>query len=85
MANVYAVRDRKAGVFHRPFYERDHVMAIRGFEDACRKEDSPFRKWPSDFELLHLGNFEDASGRFTLLETPAVMAEPNQFLDAAKH
>jgi len=81
MANVYVVRDRKAGVHHRPFYERDHVMAIRGFEDACKKEDSPFRKWPADFELLHLGEFDDATGKFKQLDTAAVMAEPNQFLN----
>jgi len=80
MANVYVVRDRKAGVFNRPFYERDHTLAIRGFEDACRKDDSPFRKWPSDFELLHLGSFNESTGKFDQLEHPAVMAEPNQFV-----
>jgi len=80
MPKIYCVRDRKAQMFHKPFYERDHVMAIRGFEDACKDDKSPFFKWPGDFELLYLGDFEESTGKFKLLDLPTVMADPVQFL-----
>lgn len=84
MANVYCVRDRKANVYWKPVYERDHVMAIRGFEDTCKNPESSFHKWPGDFELLHLGKFDENTGKFVQLETPAVMADPMQFLSGPK-
>jgi len=80
MAKVYVIRDRKAKLFARPFFERDHVMAIRSFEDACRDEKSSFAKWPDDYELLCLGDFDETTGKFHQLERPSLMAEPNQFV-----
>jgi len=84
MPKVYAVRDRKASIFHRPFFERDHVMAVRGFEDACKDEKSPFAKWPGDYELLYMGEFAENTGKFELLDLPVVMADPMQFLSGQK-
>jgi len=79
MNKVYCVRDRKAKIFHKPFIERDHVMAIRGFEDACKNPETPFAKWPGDFELLYLGDFDPATGRMKELEQFTVLADPLQF------
>jgi len=82
MAKVYAIRDRKAKVFHRPIFERDHVMAVRAFEDACRDTNSSLHKWPYDYELLFLGEFDEATGKFQMVDLPVVMAEPGQFVFA---
>jgi len=80
MLKVFVVRDRKAKTFWAPVYDRDSVHAIRSFESTCRDPQSQFAKWPSDFELLYLGMFNQETGKFNLLEYPEVLAEPNQFL-----
>lgn len=75
----YCVRDRKANVCNRPFAERDHVMAIRGFEQLVQNPETPLSKWPADFELLHLGEFDEATAKFSNLEMPLVLADGMQF------
>lgn len=79
MQKLYCVRDRKANLCHRPFVERDHVMAIRGFEQICQDPKSPMSMWPGEFELLHLGVFDDVSGKFQNLDMPLVLADGLQF------
>jgi len=80
MAKIYCVRDRKSNSYWKPVYDRDHVMAIRSFEDTCKQSESLLHKWPNDFELMYLGEFDEVTGKFTVLDVPTVMAEPNQFL-----
>jgi hypothetical protein len=79
MPNVYCVRDRKSATFWTPVFDRDHVQATRSFEVACRNPESQFAKWPGDFELLFLGEFDVKSGKFKFLEHPLVLADPMQF------
>jgi len=79
MNRLYCVRDRKANLFWRPVVERDHVQAIRSFENSCRQADSVFAKWPGDYELLHIGDFDESTGRIVQPESFVILADPMQF------
>jgi len=80
MSRMYCVRDRKAGLYWNPVVERDNVQAIRSFEMACQNPEHQFSKWPGDFELLYMGEFDQEKGTVALLHPPVVLADPMQFL-----
>lgn len=70
---IVAVRDRAADAFGRPVFAHTVGQAIRSFQDEINRvaPDNEMNKHPSDFDLWHLGEFEDNSGK--LLQT-----EPKQ-------
>lgn len=63
---VFAVRDRAADTFGRPFFDVATGRAIRGFTDEANRaaEDNQLYKHPEDFDLYSLGSFDDDTGLF---------------------
>lgn len=70
---VYSVLDKAVNSFLQPFYARAKGEAIRSFSDACNNREHNFNKHASDFVLVHLGEFDDASGLFTSIEPQRVI------------
>lgn len=73
---VFAVRDRAADVFGVPMFLTAVGIAIRGFSDEVNRVDAnnQLNKHPEDFDLYHLGTYEDAHGTFNLLPAPRQIA-----------
>lgn len=67
---VFAVRDRVAELYAAPFLETTIGSATRAFGDATQSPDNPASKHPDDFELWHLGTFEDCDASYDLLPKP---------------
>lgn len=63
---VVAVRDSAVGAFNRPFYAPAIGVAVRSFSDEVNRKaaDNIMSAHPEDFELWHLSDFEEESGRF---------------------
>ena len=61
---VFAVYDSKACHFGPPFFDRTVGSAVRGFEDACNNEKSELCKFPSDYTLFEIGEYDDVKGEF---------------------
>lgn len=59
---IVAVRDEKAGVFYGPFPHRAFGAAARWFSDIINSGETDWGKHPSDYELVHLGYWDDVSG-----------------------
>lgn len=59
---VFGVRDAKALAFLQPFFSSQVGTAVRAFDEECNKESSPFYKWPGDYNLYELGDFDDQTG-----------------------
>lgn len=73
--NVFSVRDRIADVFGRPFFVPTVGQAIRSFGDALNStDDNEMVKHPDDFDLFHLGEFDDETGIFECLTAPKQVA-----------
>jgi len=74
--NVYSLRDSKAGIYHVPQYFNTHGEAERWLTDMVKfSPDSPVARHPEDFDLLHLGTFEQSTGLVKGLQTATHIAK----------
>lgn len=81
---MFCILDSKVGAYAQPFYARSTPEGMRAFEDIFtstdpRYEQSNYKKFPQDFHLYEIGEFDDETG----VITPSVhvsLASGNQFL-----
>ena len=73
---ICSIRDSAADAYGRPFFLPSVGVAIRSFTDEVNRsaEDNQIYQHPEDFDLFELGEFDDATGRFTLLDVPKQLA-----------
>lgn len=62
MKKVFAVYDKIAETYGRPFVEASVAVAARGFEDACKNPELMFNKHPEHFVLRCIGDFDEQTG-----------------------
>lgn len=66
---VIGIFDRKAQVFVEMSATPALGVATRNFTEAVNKQsESPVYKWPEDFELYHLGEWDTETGRCSALQ-----------------
>lgn len=63
--NVYSVYDKAVRAWMQPFYCRTTGEAIRSFTELANDGQSNVSKYPTDYELYALGEYDDSSGLFT--------------------
>lgn len=56
---LYALHDKKACSFSAFHVERSDAVASRQFAEAVLAKDSPFAKYPEDFELVSVCDVHD--------------------------
>lgn len=69
--NGYSIFDRKAGIYHAPFFAVSHGSAIRSFSDLANDRSTTIGRHPVDYVLFHIGVFDDSSGMFVPMSPPA--------------
>lgn len=69
MAKIFSIMDVKAQFFMKPFSEDHTAQAIRAFEIGSNDPKSTFNRFPDDFALFEIGEFNSETGEFT--PTPA--------------
>lgn len=62
---IFSMFDTKAGVYIQPFAETSTIAALRGFEVAVNEGKSTFARFPDDFCLMELADFDQNSGEIT--------------------
>lgn len=77
---IIAIRDIATELYGSPAFVQTIAQGIRAFSDEVTKEGSPFAKHPQDYELWHLGEFDDNNGVFECLATPARVARGTDFV-----
>lgn len=65
MLNMYTVRDRESQTFIKPFCMETDRDAKEGFKIVVNDGESNYSKFPNDFELIRLGEFDPRSGKIT--------------------
>jgi len=82
---IVAVRDRAADVFMQPFFVHSIGAAIRSFGDEINRadKDNALFKHPADFDLYHLGEYDDAFAQFETSQ-PRQIAVGKDFATASK-
>lgn len=62
--HIVAVWDRAADAFMNPFVVPSLGLAIRSFQDEINRPEGDMFKHPDDFDLYHLGLFDQDTGTF---------------------
>lgn len=63
---VLAVYDSKAESFGQPMTFRSRGEALRAFQTVANDEQSSICKFPADFTLFEIGEYEEESGDLTM-------------------
>lgn len=71
---IFSVYDGKTQTFSRPFFEKHLGAALRSWEEACKTPDSPFFKYPTDFVLYEIGEFDEDTGRISDFVPPRMLS-----------
>lgn len=71
---VVSIRDRAIDAFGRPAFVPALGAAVRGFGDEINRAGSEMNAHPDDYDLYHLGEWDDATGEFTQLKRPEQIA-----------
>jgi hypothetical protein len=81
---VVSIKDRAADVFNRPFTVPHRNVAIRDFTDEVNRAagDNQLNKHPDDFDLYLLGEFNDATGEFSI-STPQVLVRAKDVIQSS--
>lgn len=75
---VFTVKDTKGGMFLAPMLTRSYGEAERTFKQATANPDSLISKYPEDYDLYYLGEFDDESGHFALKPAPEHVVNASQ-------
>lgn len=74
---LFAIYDRKASIYMAPFVARSTIDATRQIAASMRDpqiKETPVGQHPEDFDLFHVGGFDDESGVLAPLTMPALVA-----------
>jgi len=75
---AFCAEDLKLSVFMPPFFFLHTGQALRAFEDLVKDGNSIVGKYPNDFRLVEIGEFNDQTGEFVSC-TPHVIAVASDF------
>lgn len=82
---MFSVRDTKTEIYGPPFYSITHGEAERSFRQLANDPQSKVNKFPEDFDLYHIGEFDDETGKIEALPSPKhvikainALAQPKQ-------
>lgn len=67
---IFAMYDTKAQFYMQPFAELSTISALRGFEVAVNNSDSTFNRFPDDFCLMELAEFNQLTGQIIPHDAP---------------
>lgn len=65
LTQLFTVYDTAADRFLDPFCAPTVEFAIRGFREAVNTQGHQFNKFPQDYTLFHVGEFDPENGALT--------------------
>lgn len=80
---VFTVFDKKTSLYRVPVYVRNQGQAIRAFESSAMQTGTEISNYPADFELWHLGAWNDETSKYTLLDSPQFIVNAQTLVNAA--
>lgn len=58
---IYCIKDLEMG-FLDIFESKNHMIALRSFNEACNDEKLPIHKYPEKYELWYIGQMNSLTG-----------------------
>lgn len=68
MLKIFTVYDNKAKAYITPFFLPTQGMAVREFEYVCNDPTHMFCRFPTDYTLFMIGEFDESSGAIFVSE-----------------
>lgn len=81
ITQIFAIYDSKAGQFFNPNFYINRATALRAFTDLVNDSSKPFIKHPADYTLMHIGEYDDETGKITGNSTPESMGLAHEFIE----
>jgi hypothetical protein len=82
LMKVFSIYDSKAEAYLRPFYDITRGSAIRAVSEAVNDKTTSFAKYPGDFCLFELGEFDDSCAGFNLHLSPISLGVLIEYVSA---
>lgn len=76
---IYSVKDLKAKQFSPPFFLKTDGLAHRAFSETIEKGNNDWSKYPEDFSLHYLGEFNPETGEMMPVP-PESIANATEFV-----
>lgn len=76
---VFALFDSKTSAFGIPFFIEHKGQALREFEQMANNPESYVSKYPGDFTLFELGDYDKESAKFTFHKAPLSLGVAVEF------
>lgn len=67
---IYCVYDSKVESFGTPFFFKTKGEALRGFTEIANDGKTQIGRYPADFTLFEVGDYDERSCKFDLYNTP---------------
>lgn len=77
---AFSIRDTKAEVFNTPFFLKTHGEAERSFKNLLNDQQSMVSKYPEDYDLYYIGDYDQDSGQLGALDTPQHIVKAVQLM-----
>ena len=71
---AYSIYDNQSETYAPPIFVGKKGVAIRSFISECSNPDSMLFKYPADYQLFHIGQFDQETGMFTPMTKPTMVA-----------
>lgn len=73
---IVAIHDRAVDAYLRPWFVPALGQAVRAFGDEINRPaaDNTMNQHPEDYDLYHLGSWDDQTGEFTNIGMPKQIA-----------
>ena len=60
---TFTIRDSKGEFYSPPFFQKTHGEAERSFKQLVQDQQSQVSKFPEDYDLYYIGEFDDNTGK----------------------
>lgn len=70
---LFAIRDRVVGSYHRPFTAANEFEAQRMVLSVMQNDDNQLHHHPDDFSLYHLGEYDQITGVINAFVEPTLV------------
>lgn len=84
MLNLYAIKDVKADTFIALHPMQSDILAQRGLTEALGNQQSDLSRYPEDFQLYQVGEWDSNSAELKSLRTPRFVCSVFELAQAVR-
>lgn len=82
---VFTVYDSKAKAYMQPFFQNSVGEALRAWDTSVNDSQTMFNKYPADFTLFQIAEYDDEIGQYNNLEVKTNLGNGLEVIQASKN